>query len=220
MKIKYLAKYNLYLVYGNANMSSCIFNWNNNSKIGLAGNANVPLKDTLPEIPNVLVKDTLEIPSVANVTAKDILTREELQLGRKSGTHITNAPFLGYKKVKCRRLGWIYNRNIDVVAQVEIPQDATIIRPTHCFSDSWGDSHYYVSDQLRTNHLTVLDFYDKNGNILDSSCHECWSLRDPSFEYEKRKRHTPDSFNTNIAAECTHGLHFFPDFELARNYTI
>ena len=103
--------------------------------------------------------------------------------------------FIGYKKIKSVS-GWA------VIAELEIPEDAKRLSAT--------------GRKCRCDKAKVLRFLDFKRNPVDEpfGC----SFKDPTFIYTPGKTVYADSFDENRWNECSHGIHFFINFQEAVNY--
>src|SRR5439155_17861497 len=126
----------------------------------------------------------------------------------KAGTHITETPLTGYKKINCRNRFPQYDTK--VIAKVIIPIGTKVIRSTPCYTDSLGIGDCSISDKLRTEQLIVDKFYDYGlmHDLKEKDFCNCYSLHDNSFAYRKGKLHIPDKFDERESVECGNGLHF------------
>ena len=138
------------------------------------------------------------------------LTLEELKSGDKSGTHKLSHSLVGFKKVECKNGGL----PITVIAKVEIPAGAIVIKPAIQPSTVIPPNR-----KIRTNKLKVIAFYDINGGLL-SGDGTYYSIHDKKFAYVKGKTLVPDSFDTDLEQECTNGLHLFLTEEDAKKYAL
>lgn len=163
---------------------------------------------------------TDQVTDRATYRATD-LTLEELINAQSSGIHLTTVPFLGFKKVHYEtKSRWVPGTDYHLfergfaIAYVEIPPHEFIIRP------NLGLEVGYVSKNLRTNKLIVLEFFDMDGNIMESDSYVYQSIYDPWFLYEKNKTHSPVrlEYIYNTIFECADGLHFFQTFDEAKQY--
>ena len=153
----------------------------------------------------------------------------EITSGNQAGSWTLTKPLIGYKKVRCECEG-NQGEYSKFIAEVMMPAGARVIRPYESERDDYGNVvSNRPSDKLRTDQLKVnnINAY-KFKSTLDAPYYthsfqcrpiNCRSMHDPSYKYEAGdKLHKPDSFNTNVEAECTNGLYFFLKFTDALNY--
>ena len=145
------------------------------------------------------------------------LTREELLSRKMVGTHVTESPLTGDKKVWCHcphpKYGFM--KGNDAIAKVEIPTGSTIIRPR-------GNNMDYPNvpnNKLRADQMKVTCLSTIDGKQLGDDC-ECASLWTPIFKYKNGEMHYPNEFDRNVQKDCSNGLHFFIDIESAKSFNL
>ena len=165
------------------------------------------------------------------------LTEQQLRDGKIYGAHKVQTPIIGYKKIKCqstnaRLFSWLpfmlrpNIKELYAIAELEIPQDATIIRPSVICDDFLAfTSSVEVSNKLRTNtaivkkierHPSPMLFVNALNNLSDC---ECYSIHDNQYKYQIGQEQKPiQNFDDSINSECTSGIHFFLEKEDAKNY--
>lgn len=92
-----------------------------------------------------------------------------------------------------------------VIAKLKIPKDATVLfTPTKC----------------RANRAIVLGFYpcEYGGDAHQLSLPSAISWYDHAFIYHLGDELHPDYFDRDWRKTCSHGIHFFRNFDEAVNY--
>ena len=103
-----------------------------------------------------------------------------------------------------------FNSYEPAIAKLIIPKDAAVVFTNHKCRASYAIvDGFYHHDRL---------FEPGLGKKLNIKlAFSAWNTR---FYYEDGKIATPDSFDPDPNAECSHGIHFFRTYEEARRYTI
>lgn len=149
-------------------------------------------------------------------------------MGNEAGVFVTEKPVDGYKKIECtckqntftiaRRLHNYLKgsyrtdqQNIPqkaiFIAKIEVPTNATIVRPNTTTNNYTGETTKNVSNKLRTDIYKIKEILPhKKGYVPD----KCYSIRNNSYEYVVNKTYSIDNLNKNIDNECSsRGLYFF-----------
>ena len=96
------------------------------------------------------------------------------------------------------------------IAKLIIPKDAAVIFTNH---------------KCRASYVIVDGFYPDDrlfepGPSKKLNIKLALSAWDTRFYYEDGKIATPDSFDPDPEAECSHGIHFFRTYKEARSYNL
>lgn len=117
---------------------------------------------------------------------------------------------VAWKKVYCVKKGDYFNSYEPVIAKLTIPKDAAVV---------------FNNRKCRASRAIVDGFYDYNYLSTPSTNEKlniklAFSAWDYNFCYEDGKTVTPDSFDPDPDAVCSHGIHFFRTYEEARGFII
>lgn len=117
---------------------------------------------------------------------------------------------VAWKKVYCVMNDGYYNSYKAVIAKLIIPKDAAVIFTNH---------------KCRASYVIVEGFYPCD-LLFSPSINKrlpmniAWSAWDSFFHYEAGKTATPDSFDPDPDAVCSHGIHFLRTYGEADRYDI
>ena len=156
-----------------------------------------------------------------------ISTEQELRSGNEFGIHKVQQPITGYKKIQCdcprsNFFAWLNDgKTINPIAELEIPTNATIIRPLVTTKSSFSAPESHISTKLRTDVAITKKIKPVSLFALmfnPSNC-RCYSLIDNNYEYSVGKEQKPiKDFDDDVSTGCTSGIHFFLEKREAENY--
>lgn len=107
--------------------------------------------------------------------------------------------FIAWKKARCQG-----KKNRVCIVKLLIPADAKRLSAT--------------TEKCRADKALVLEIYDMNGHFLNESAFSSY-YNAPNFEYKKGEMVYPEKpFDENRWNECSSGIHFFIDREMALRY--
>ena len=168
---------------------------------------------------------------ITSIIKQKYLTERQLCNKKKCGTHKVQKQIVGYKRIECECIStnffaWLNNEKhstktikVNAIAELEIPINATIIRPLITTESFCVDS--FVSPGLRTDKAIVKKIKPTNplNFKFDSSNCKCYSLYNNDYEYSINKEQKPTKeFDDDIYNYSTSGIHFFLSKSDVRNY--
>lgn len=151
------------------------------------------------------------------------LTKTELLNGNHIGIHKVEEPITGFKKILCacdEILSLPFGQKNtpvekEMIAEVVIPKDATVIRPER-YRDEYEIYKGYAegpSNKLRTDNAIVKRIIhpepirDYFANFSKCACRSMW---DNSYKYTVGKEHVPQyPFDRNVREENSSGIYFY-----------
>ena len=143
------------------------------------------------------------------------ITRTELLSGQFVGIHQVTEPLIGYKKLKCVCDNGA--AETDVLAMLEIPTDALVVRSKHINDDDYA----YPVKNIRTDQarLVNIEYMDTAGISNIDNCNFFSPRHDPTYQYHVGQIHHPNErLNTDINSSTESGLHFFLSKKDAENF--
>lgn len=92
-----------------------------------------------------------------------------------------------------------------VIIKLKIPKDASVV---------------FTPSKCRASRAIVLGFYPCafGGEVYPLDITSAMSWYDHAFRYNLGEEIVPDCFNSNWRRTCSHGIHFFRNFDDAVNY--
>ena len=150
----------------------------------------------------------------------------------KVGIFKTDKPLIVYKKIRCQykpRFGSERKEWRQCIATLEVPKDATVVRPYESWEKSDGPEVIggKASSKLRTDTYTVKDIslvYNSRMSLfhpLKYKRENCVAVWQPKFEYVNKKTYSEPKLDKNLKETCCYpGLHFFLTKKEAEDYNV
>lgn len=176
------------------------------------------------------------------MTESSKINRQRLLVARDPGIHTVDQPLTGFKKIHCNcdpvpRGFWPFifqakgTKQIDAIAELEIPVGATVVRPTKIIRGNYRLNNEPIraaSNKLRTDKVFVkkiepansIETFLTNFFYPLSQNSECYSHHDHLYNHHDDQQKIPIYYglNENIYEKNAPGIHFFATKEEAENY--
>jgi hypothetical protein len=166
----------------------------------------------------------METPSPYEV---DINELNQIPSMMYSGKYLVEKPITGYKKIICTcnevsKFWSIFGKSnitksikLEMVGTLEIPVDATVIKPLSM--DYLGKSLNHRT-KLRTDRA-ILKSVEGGSMFSEMIGCDCHSTHDNNYKYNIGHEHKPEKpFDNDITRDCTSGIHFFLSKKEAKKY--
>lgn len=143
-------------------------------------------------------------------------TEQFYKKASEPGVYDVEEPIIGYKKIFCSCDSSFPNSIIPAVAELLIPQGATIIKPV--INNKYRTDKAIVKRITPSNDASGYIKQVLGSNFLYEKC-ICYSWYNPSYSYHIGKMHEPRSLlDKNIRDDCSSGIHFFAERSRAENF--